>query len=126
MKNDICLIKLSRPPACIGARMRVVAAHALFRRADADMPVADEIGHVQLDKGSHSSPGTLATVAGWGATHAGGAQEHLPDVLQYVNVPILENRQCKYSLAGGDINIASSMICAGVPEGGKDACQARR
>ena len=83
------------------------------------------MGHVLLDQGSHSRPGTLATVAGWGATSDGGgwgAQE-LP-VLQYVKIPILANRACQNRLSGGQVNIVGSMICAGLPEGGKDACQA--
>ena len=43
-----------------------------------------------------------------------------PDTCQYVQVPAVTNTACNKAYGGG---ITESMICAGYPEGGKDACQ---
>ena len=43
-----------------------------------------------------------------------------PDTCQYVQVPAVTNADCNKAYGGG---ITESMICAGYPEGGKDACQ---
>ncbi|MBI1297670.1 trypsin-like serine protease [bacterium] len=68
-------------------------------------------------------PGTVATVTGWG-TRAFGVAD-FPDELYEVGVPIVTNQACEASYAptyGAGI-IGDSMLCAGLPEGGKDACQ---
>ena len=44
-----------------------------------------------------------------------------PNILQEVDVPLISNGECSNSYSG----IISSMICAGLPEGGKDSCQVR-
>jgi hypothetical protein len=63
--------------------------------------------------------GTLCVVSGWGTLTPGGS---LPTQLQAVEVPIVSWAACNsaYAQYGG---ITVNMICAGVPEGGKDACQ---
>ena len=43
----------------------------------------------------------------------------LPDDLQWVAVPTVTNAQCNQAYNG----ITDSMICAGLPTGGKDSCQ---
>jgi len=59
------------------------------------------------------------TVAiGWGRLSSGGAS---PDKLQHVSVPFVSDAGCR-SAYGQDL-IYDSMICAGHPDGGKDACQ---
>lgn len=62
-------------------------------------------------------PGTKATVAGWGATCEWclGTSR-----LRAVGVPIVSNEECDRSYGGG---ITDGMLCAGFPEGGRDACQ---
>jgi trypsin len=62
---------------------------------------------------------TLSIVSGWGTTTPGGS---LPSQLQAVEVLITGRavRNTAYANYGG---ITENMICAGVPEGGKDACQ---
>ena len=42
-----------------------------------------------------------------------------PSALQWVAVPTVTNEQCNAAYNG----ITDSMICAGLPEGGKDSCQ---
>jgi len=63
--------------------------------------------------------GAPATTLGWGTTTPGGS---LSPVLLAVNVTITDRAACNdaYANYGG---ITVNMICAGVPEGGKDACQ---
>ena len=67
-------------------------------------------------------PGTLATIAGWGATEEGG---DLPDTLQKAQVPITTDEYCesRYSDDDGWDFDPETMVCAGYPEGGIDTCQ---
>ena len=46
----------------------------------------------------------------------------LPDILQYVNVPLMTNEDCKKTGYGSSA-IKDSMVCAGYDEGKKDSCQ---
>ena len=61
---------------------------------------------------------TNATVAGWGHLSMGGDSS---DVLREVNVTIIHPDYCTYMYHG--VNITDMMMCAGTPDGGKDACQ---
>jgi hypothetical protein len=58
-------------------------------------------------------------VTGWGATDQYGAPS---DVLNEVTVPIMSNKNCRMT-AYGNNKITDNMICAGFPDGKKDACQ---
>lgn len=62
--------------------------------------------------------GDVVTITGWGALKEGSAS---PEVLQSVDIPIVSNEECaeKYDPSP----ILESMICAGIPVGGKDSCQ---
>ncbi|MGY0491260.1 serine protease [Streptomyces sp. WG-D5] len=67
--------------------------------------------------------GTEATVYGWGDTTGAGTY---PRALRAAQVQVLADSECEqaYPPGGGDGTYASdSMLCAGVPGGGKDACQ---
>ncbi len=100
-RNDISILTLSRPS--IHAPTQVAAA----------------------SERSIWSPGTLATIAGWGNTSADG--EEYPDTLQKARVPITTDAYCADAygendgLTGGFD--AETMVCAGYPEGGVDTCQ---
>lgn len=61
--------------------------------------------------------GGNSVVSGWGVTAEGG---FLPRYLRYVEVPIVSDADCRASY--GDQLREDEMICAGVTEGGKDAC----
>lgn len=63
------------------------------------------------------APDTMTTVLGWGTTSSGGQQS---DHLLKVDVPIVDQAKCNENYGGG---ITDTMVCAGFPEGGKDACQ---
>merc|ERR1711868_16930 len=62
---------------------------------------------------------SMAVVSGWGTTKSGGS---LPDILQYVNVPLMTNADCKKT-GYEATSIKPSMVCAGYKEGKKDSCQ---
>ena len=61
--------------------------------------------------------GKTLTVSGWGALSEGGGS---PSVLHSVDVPAMTNAQCDNNYPG---QIDGSMLCAGQPSGGIDACQ---
>jgi len=66
--------------------------------------------------GSDPAAGTSCQVVGWGTTSSGGS---IPAVMRKVTLPIVGRTQCN-SQNGG---VTTNMICAGLPEGGKDSCQ---
>ncbi|GAA4897649.1 serine protease [Streptomyces coeruleoprunus] len=68
-------------------------------------------------------PGTEAAVYGWGDTTGIGTYAH---TLRSARVSVLPDGACAqaYPQAGGRTAYQSdSMLCAGVPQGGRDACQ---
>jgi len=51
----------------------------------------------------------------------------LPQVLYEVNLPILNSKECSRALSTLNKPIqGDTIICAGFPDGGKDACQVSR
>lgn len=67
----------------------------------------------------------MATVAGWGSTAFYRTSDSR--VLQHVSVPVLSNEECSsaYSRVRGAAFLARGtdhIVCAGLREGGKDAC----
>lgn len=59
-----------------------------------------------------------ATVTGWGTTSSGGSS---PSTLRTVDVPIESRDLCNTAYGAG--RVTDRMICAGLPDGGKDSCQ---
>ena len=64
------------------------------------------------------APGTIATVAGWGATSEGGSTS---DELLEVHLPIISDADC--AAYYGTSTDGDYEVCAGIPEGGQDSCQ---
>jgi trypsin len=93
MGYDISLLQLSRASAQAPTRVAGAGELALW------------------------APGTLETIAGWGATEEGG---ETPDTLQEAEVPITTDPYCASAYDDFD---ATTMVCAGFPEGGVDTCQ---
>merc|ERR550539_1097766 len=79
----------------------------------------DNVGAACLPEPNHAPDATGQTcfVSGWGTLESGASG--LPTDLQWVAVPTVTNQQCSNSYNG----ITDSMICAGLPQGGKDSCQ---
>merc|ERR1739844_894339 len=97
ISNDICLLKLEES-------------------ADFSSSV---IGSISLPySGEEYDAGTSCTVSGWGTTSEGGS---LGKVLMKVTVPVVSDDDCRD--AYGQSEVADSMICAGLDQGGKDSCQ---
>jgi len=97
INNDICILDLEE---------------------SADLS-SSNIGTIGLPyDGEEYSAGTMCTVSGWGTTSEGGS---LASVLMKVDVPVVSDDDCRDSYGQNDI--ADSMICAGLDEGGKDSCQ---
>ncbi|KAG6796821.1 hypothetical protein HZU73_07807 [Apis mellifera caucasica] len=67
-------------------------------------------------------PGTLCTVIGWGKKNDTDTSEYELAVNE-VQVPVLNRKVCNFWIAYKEMNVTEGMICAGYPDGGKDACQ---
>ncbi|XP_076336878.1 trypsin-1-like [Tachypleus tridentatus] len=76
------------------------------------------INSVCLPAKNEDFVGQDSTVTGWGNVKEGGSPSY---ILKAVTVPIISNDLCKKQ--HGQNQITDTMMCAGVPEGGKDACQ---
>lgn len=66
--------------------------------------------------------GRTSYVTGWGKLSHGGS---VPNVLQYVQVPILSNEKCQkmFLLAGHIKSIRENFVCAGYDGGNRDSCE---
>ena len=81
---------------------------------------AKEVGPICLPENDDQTfAGIQSTAVGWGLLVEGGNQ---PDVLMEVQVPILEAAACQ-TMYAALFDITERMICAGLEEGGKDACE---
>jgi secreted trypsin-like serine protease len=97
------------------------------------------------EKGPLEATGTLATVTGWGTllplvrrkdertgdtvmadaktgevVKLGDPRYYTNDLMQ-VEIPVVSQEACQQSYR--NVNVDGRMICAGLPEGGKDSCQ---
>ena len=78
------------------------------------------IGQVKIPSNGSGVPfiGEEIVVSGWGAVEEGG----LPSPsLRAVKVSLINTEECK-ALYRDWKDLTDSMLCAGVPEGGKDSC----
>jgi len=97
--NDACLLKLKEP----------------FEWTEFIQPIAMPAPM------QDTAAGSMATVTGWGTTSEGALG--LPNVLHKVDVPVVSDEECNAAYGAAGYAVADSMICAGLPEGGKDSCQ---
>lgn len=79
---------------------------------------------VELNKGqivvTQSQQKIIATTAGFGLSRQGGWATE--PVLRKVNVPLVTQQECN-SAQSYNGRVTDQMMCAGLPEGGKDSCQ---
>lgn len=69
------------------------------------------------------APGTPAIALGWGKVSlTSSGEDAYADILQQVELPIVSNLVCQVAY-GNEATIFNSMLCAGLPEGGKDTCE---
>ena len=100
---DIALIKLQAPAVLNTTVKPITLASSIHGSLYAPSSLADPI--------------TWPIVSGWGATSYNGSSSQL---LRKVAVPIVSNTTCNTNYSGG---ITERMVCAGLPQGGKDSCQ---
>ncbi|KAM7446414.1 hypothetical protein ABFA07_005257 [Porites harrisoni] len=96
--NDFALLKLSKP-----AKLNKAVGLACIPDLGLPLPI--------------DNPNVKCWTTGWGRLSEGGLK---PTYLQQVAVPLVSQKQCAKIYRS---SIDSSMLCAGVVEGGKDACQ---
>ena len=94
--NDVTLMKLDEPSKV--APMKIAA----------------------VGERSKWNPGVLATIVGFGATSSDGSQ--MPERMQFAQVPIVGDGDCAKAYGDGSFD-ATTMVCAGYPQGGTDTCE---
>jgi secreted trypsin-like serine protease len=77
-------------------------------------------GAATLDNGSAAIVGSTALALGWGSTTASAAGE-FPDALRQAALDVEPDSACTAVYGAG--YDAATMLCAGVPQGGRDTCQ---
>ncbi|XP_064331615.1 serine protease 33-like isoform X1 [Phalacrocorax carbo] len=140
-------LQLLSPPA--DAQVRRVAAvtrHPAYRDGDVTEGQGDIAGDLALARldppatltrlvrpiclpgpAVRFPPGTNCTVTGWGDVHTAGPLPP-PKTLQQLEVPLLSHRRCRclYARTGDTEGLgtpAGDTLCAGFPQGQRDACQ---
>lgn len=93
-ENDMALVELSKDPVL----------------NDFVMPIC-------LPEGPPEE-GTMVIVSGWGKQFL----QRFPETLMEVEIPIVGHHTCQEAYAPLKKNVTRDMICAGLKEGGKDAC----
>lgn len=79
--------------------------------------IESNIKLVLNEEDSVPADGDILDVFGMGTTQEGG---NIAESLRDVKVPAISNNQCNAYYFGG---VTDKMVCAGYPEGNKDACQ---
>ena len=76
---------------------------------------------LRIASATPSASGTVFKVIGFGLT-AGGNNNSASPILNKLDVPLISLSQCQAFYAPLKMGILAQNICAGYPQGGKDAC----
>lgn len=127
--NDVALLRLETSvklgqetgiyPVCLPPK------GTQWRSDDRSLRAAHSAGREETDEAfwffaGKSFAGETGIVTGWGLLEQSG--NSISMLLREVSVPILSNEECKKTALGPEL-IMDTMMCAGIPEGGKDSCQ---
>ncbi|XP_057366832.1 mite allergen Der f 3-like [Daphnia carinata] len=136
---DLALIRLKRPfkwrkgfvePVCLpDLSSSVASSHRIVANGRSSKTLhSNQTGfHNKLavveEDDSRINEVRMATVAGWGWNDEDGV--NMSTKLHRVQVPLMSRSECekRFLTAGYSIPIDKTKVCAGWPEGGKDACQ---
>lgn len=64
---------------------------------------------------------TAVTAVGWGSLKQNAENSHFPDRLYQVSIPVVDRKKCRQASLYRN-KISNNMLCAGLPQGGKDSC----
>ncbi|MFZ3229601.1 MAG: serine protease [Pseudobdellovibrio sp.] len=79
-----------------------------------------DLNKIEIDIPKDSTNNYMVWTSGWGTTSEGSYT--LPKILQKVEIPLVTTEACN-ATAVYDGTITDRMLCAGLPQGGKDSCQ---
>ena len=88
--NDVCLMRITREPSCLGDSVRVIA----------------------LDEGPHTVVGSDATTIGWGLTTYRQGNDRYANALQEATIKIFSDQTCKDQLSNSFHFRPDEHICA--------------
>ncbi|MFK5970218.1 MAG: serine protease [Candidatus Marithrix sp.] len=106
-----------------------IIIHPEYQRYNDENPLADiallklkqpstQTEFIPIAEASNIQIGNLASVMGWGQTSVNNSSSY-SDTLQYTSIPIVSNEICNQSYTD---DVADSMLCAGLKQGGTDGC----
>ena len=99
--NDVCLMRITREPSCLGDSVRVIA----------------------LDEGPHTVVGADATTIGWGLTTYRQGNDRYANALQEATVKVFSDQTCKDQLDNSFHFRPDEHICAFDPAGEQSSCK---
>ena len=100
--NDVCLMRITRDPSCLGGSVRVIA----------------------LDEGLHTVVGADATTAGWGLTTFRKGNDRYANALQEATIKIFSDQTCQDQLTTRNSlhYRPDEHLCAFDPAGQRSSC----
>ncbi|XP_043738407.1 ovochymase-1-like [Cervus elaphus] len=118
-----CLISLNEKQ--IKSLTVTAGEYNLFQKDEEEqnIPVSKVIIHPEYNRlgGDKFEEGILCMASGWGKT---SETSEYSNILQEVEVPIMDDRTCGTLLRGMNLPpLGRDVLCAGFPDGAKDACQ---
>jgi hypothetical protein len=98
--NDVCLMRITRDPRCLGGSVRVIA----------------------LDEGLHTVVGADATTAGWGLTTFRKGNDRYANALQEATIKVFSDQTCQDQLSNSFHYRPDEHLCAFDPGYQRSSC----